>query len=368
MPRGLTGSTKRRKGEVGRRQWLGAHGRSKKQAQLIVTDGFMEGHKVRVLIDPGATENFLSRSVAMKLGLMLMKDVSEEVELPNGQTEVIETLPRSVELSIGRYKESIEWRVIRLARYDVILGMPWMEQYNPKVDWRRKVITSSGWKIYGDRIRSQNRNLPLFVMGTASISRDDVCFLGLIRDIGSTDKPYIPESLNDIFMEYKDVFPDDLPAGLPPKRRVDHKIEVIPGSTSTCKAPYRLVPNELEECKAQVEEMLSKGFIQPSVSPYGAPVLFVKKKDGSMRLCIDYRGLNQQTVKNKYPLPRMDDLFDQLQGAKYFTKLDLRSDYHQIRIADEDVHKIAFRTRYGQFEYLVICLLVSLMHQLHSWD
>ena len=115
-----------------------------------------------------------------------------------------------------------------------------------------------------------------------------------------------------------------------------------------------MAPKELEELKKQLQELLDKGLIQPSVSPWGAPVLFVKKKDGSLRLCIDYRELNRVTVKNKYPLPRIDDLFDQLAGATVFSKIDLRSRYHQLKIKREDVPKIAFRTRYGHYEFLVL--------------
>ena len=115
-----------------------------------------------------------------------------------------------------------------------------------------------------------------------------------------------------------------------------------------------MAPTELKELKVQMEEMVNKGFVRPSTSPWGAPVLFVKKKDGSMRLCIDYRELNKVTIRNQYPLPRIDDLFDQLQGAKVFSKIDLRSGYHQLRVHDEDVPKTAFRTRYGHFEFLVM--------------
>ena len=117
-----------------------------------------------------------------------------------------------------------------------------------------------------------------------------------------------------------------------------------------------MAPAELKELKVQMEEMVNKGFVRPSTSPWGVSILFVKKKDGSMRLCIDYREMNKVTIRNQYPLPRIDDLFDKLQGAKVFSKIDLRSGYHQLRVHDEDVFKTTFRTRYGHFEFLVMPL------------
>ncbi|GJZ33886.1 putative reverse transcriptase domain-containing protein [Tanacetum coccineum] len=137
-------------------------------------------------------------------------------------------------------------------------------------------------------------------------------------------------------------------------RDVEFNIELIPGAEPISKAPYRMAPIELKELKDQLQELLERGFIRPSVSPWGAPVLFVKKKDGSMRLCIDYRELNKITIRNRYPLPRIDDLFDQLQGAKHFSKIDLRSGYHQLRVKEQDISKTAFRTRYGHYEFLVM--------------
>ena len=134
-----------------------------------------------------------------------------------------------------------------------------------------------------------------------------------------------------VVSEFVDVFPDELP-GLPPHREVEFGIDLVPGATPISKAPYRLSPAELKELKQQLQELTESGFVRPSTSLWGAPVLFVKKKDGSLRMCIDYRMLNSVTIKNKYPLPRIDDLFDQLRGASMFSKIDLRSGYHQLRI------------------------------------
>ncbi|GJP46788.1 hypothetical protein CLOM_g6031 [Closterium sp. NIES-68] len=152
----------------------------------------------------------------------------------------------------------------------------------------------------------------------------------------------------------QDILPDDLPNELPPYRTHQHEIVEEPGSKPTFRAPYRLSPTELTDMKKQIEYLLAKGLIRPSTSAYGAPVLFTPKPDGSLRMCIDYRALNKQTIKNKYPIPRIDDLLDQLRGATVFSKLDLRSGYWQIRMADNSIHKTAFRTRYGSYEYLVM--------------
>nr|GFC44453.1 putative reverse transcriptase domain-containing protein [Tanacetum cinerariifolium] len=141
---------------------------------------------------------------------------------------------------------------------------------------------------------------------------------------------------------------------IPPVREVEFNIELIPRAEPISKAPYRMAPIELKDLKYQLQELLERGFIRLSVSPWGAPVLFVKKKDGSMRLCIDYRKLNKIIIRNRYPLPRIDDLFDQLQGAMHFSKIDLRSGYHQLRVKEQDISKTAFRTRYGHYEFLVM--------------
>ncbi|GJU71437.1 putative reverse transcriptase domain-containing protein [Tanacetum coccineum] len=153
--------------------------------------------------------------------------------------------------------------------------------------------------------------------------------------------------------DFPEVFLDDL-TGLPPVREIEFRIDLIPGALPVVKSPYRLAPSEMQELSNQLKDLQEKGFIRPSHSPWGAPVLFVKKKDGALRMCIDYRELNKLTIKNRYPLPRIDDLFDQLQGACCFSKIDLRSGYHQLRVREEDIPKTAFRTRYGHFEFTVM--------------
>jgi predicted aspartyl protease len=170
-------------------------------------------------------------------------------------------------------------------------------------------------------------------------------------NIKPSDAPIISKLVN----EYCDVFPDDLPKGLPPERFIEHHIKLEPGSQPTFRNYNRLSPQDLDELKVHLKDLLDHGFIRAAHSPYGAPVLFAKKAgEVKRRLCIDYRDLNRITIKDKYPLPRVDELLDRLLGAKYFTKLDLRSGYHQVRVAQEDIQKTAFNTRYGQYEYLVV--------------
>ncbi|GKF34025.1 putative reverse transcriptase domain-containing protein [Tanacetum coccineum] len=156
-----------------------------------------------------------------------------------------------------------------------------------------------------------------------------------------------------IVRDFPKVFPEDLP-GLPPTRPVEFQIDLILGAAPVARAPYRLAPSEMKELSEQLQELSDKGFIRPSSSPWGAPVLFVKKKDRSFRMCIDYHKLNKLTVKNRYPLPRIDDLFDQLQGSGIYSKIDLRSGYHHLRVRDQDIPKTAFRTWYGHYEFQVM--------------
>ncbi|GKA10086.1 putative reverse transcriptase domain-containing protein [Tanacetum coccineum] len=215
----------------------------------------------------------------------------------------------------------------------------------------------------GNASRDSNFNV---VMGTFLLNNR---YASILFDTG-TDRSFISTAFSSLVniaptllensydVELADgkivrVFSEDL-SGLPPARPVEFQIDLILGAAPVARAPYRLAPSEMKELSEQLQELSDKGFIRPSSSPWGAPVLFVKKKDGSFRMCIDYRELNKLTVKNRYPLSRIDDLFDQLQGSSIYSKIDLRSGYHQLRVREQDIPKTAFRTRYGYYEFQVM--------------
>ena len=176
----------------------------------------------------------------------------------------------------------------------------------------------------------------------------------VIQEVVEQASPEVQNPLRNIIHDFQDVFPEKLPKGVPPSRDVEHAIETEPEAIPPSRAPYRLGPKEIEEMEEQIRDLLSQGYIQPSYSPYGAPILFVPKKDGRWRMCVDYRLLNRQTKKDKYPIPRINELLDKLGSAQFFTKLDLASVYHQIAMEAEDVHKTAFRTTQGSYEFLVM--------------
>ena len=236
----------------------------------------------------------------------------------------------------------------------MILGMNWLSRHQMMVDCRMKRVI----------LRTPNEDEVTFI-GERSNHLSNVISVASARKmvrkgceaylsyVISTVKARPSASDIPTVSDFPNVFPKELP-GLPPHKEIDVAINVVPGATPASITPYRMAPVELKELKLQLQELIEKRFIRPSVSPWGAPVLFVKEKDGTLRLCIDYRQLNKFTIKNKYMLPRIDDLFDQLKGASIFSKIDLRSGYHQLRIKDVDVHKTAFRTRYGHYEFFVM--------------
>ena len=230
--------------------------------------------------------------------------------------------------------------------------MDWLSEHDAQIDCKKKKVTlriSEGEKVEFQGQKQVKKFLTM-IQAKQLLRQGCEAYLAHVIDV---DKKMPKIEDVPVVNEFPDVFPDELP-GLPPDREIKFAIDLAPGTEPVSKAPYRMARVEMKELATQLQDLLDKGFIRPSVSPWGALVLFVKKKDGSMRLCIDYRELNKLTIKNKYPLPRIDDLFDQLKGALCFSKIDLRSGYHQLKIKPEDIPKTAFRTRYGHYEFLVM--------------
>jgi hypothetical protein len=214
----------------------------------------------------------------------------------------------------------------------VILGMSWMKGHSVQLDTVSHTV----------RLNSPANGVVVLQLPPSTAKHSSIHYTAA-------------QNMEDICVarEFPDVFPDDL-SGMPSNQDVEFTIDLQPGTSPISRRPYKMTPKELGELKVQLNELMDKGFIRSSSSPWGCPALFVKKKDQFLRLCVDYRPLNAITIKNKYPLPRIDILFDQSVGAKVFFKVDLHSGYHQIKIRLEDVHKTAFSIRYGLYEYLVM--------------
>ncbi|GJV34092.1 putative reverse transcriptase domain-containing protein [Tanacetum coccineum] len=302
----------------------------------VVTGTFLLNNcYASMLFDSGADRSFVSTTFSALLDVTpTTLNTSYAVELADRRISETNIVLRGWILGLLGHPFDIDLMPVELGSFDVIIGMDWLAKYHALIVCDEKVVRIP----YGNEVL---------------IIRGDNC------DSGITSKKVEDRSeekrLEDVSIvrEFPEVFPDDLP-GLPPARQVKFQIDLVPGATPVARAPYRLTPAEMQELSTQLQEIFDRGFIRRSSSPWGAPILFVKKKDGSFRMCIDYRELNKLTVKNRYPLPRIDDLFDQLQGSRVYSKIDLRSGYHQLRVREEDISNTAFRTRYGHYEFQVM--------------
>ncbi|KAJ0800572.1 putative nucleotidyltransferase, Ribonuclease H [Helianthus annuus] len=325
-------------------------------ANDVITGTFLINHVyASCLFDTGADKSFVSLEFESLLKCKRSKlPKSFAVEVANGKTVTVNSVLSNCSLILNDHTFSINLIPMQMGSFDIIVGMDWLRQVRAEVVCSEKFIrlplpNGDSLHVYGEK-PSQGLKLMSCIKANKCLRKGTFTFLAHI-----VEKKGKGPSISDVpvVRNFPDVFPDDLP-GPPPARSVDFRIDLVPGATPVAKSPYRLAPSEIQELSSQLQELLDKGFIRPSTSPWGAPVLFVKKKDGSFRMCIDYRELNKLTIKNRYPLPRIDDLFDQLQGATCFSKIDLRSGYHQLRVLEEDVPKTAFRTRYGHYEFVVM--------------
>ncbi|GJW86555.1 putative reverse transcriptase domain-containing protein [Tanacetum coccineum] len=320
----------------------------------VVTGTFLLNNcYASILFDTGADRSFVSTTFSSLIDITpTTLDHYYDVELADGKIIGINTIIRGCTLNFLDHPFNINLMPVELGNFDVIVGMDWLAKYNAVIDCAEKIVRipwgNETLIIHGDESNQGNETRLNIISCTKThkyLLKGHHVFLAHVITKEIEDKSG-EKRLEDvpIVRDFPEVFPEDL-LGLPPTRQVEFQIDLVPGAAPVARAPYRLAPSEMKELSEQLQELSDKGFIRPSSSPWGAPVLFVKKKDGSFRMCIDYRELNKLTMKNRYPLLRIDDLFDQLQGSSVYSKIDLRSGYHQLRVREEDIPKTAFRTR-----------------------
>ncbi|GJS47597.1 putative reverse transcriptase domain-containing protein [Tanacetum coccineum] len=315
-------------GEARGKAYVLGEGEAKPDPNVVKGTFLLNNHYASMIFDSGADRSFMLTTFSTLLDITLdTLDVSYAVKLVDGRISKTNTILRGCTLGLLGHPFNIDLMSVELESFDVIIGIDWLANHHAVIVCDEKIVQIP----YGDEV--------LIVQVTK-------------KEIEDKSEEKCLEDVPTV-RDFPKVFPEDLP-GLPLMRQVEFQINLVPGAALVACAPYRLAPSKLQELSTQLQELSDKGFIRPSSSPSGAPVLFVKKKDGSFRMCIDYRELNKLTVKNQYLLPRIDDLFDQLQGSSVYSKIDLRSGYHQLRVRDEDIPKTAFRTRYGHYEFQVM--------------
>nr|GEX46385.1 putative reverse transcriptase domain-containing protein [Tanacetum cinerariifolium] len=308
----------------------------------------------QVLFDLGSDKSFVNTSFSHLIDINPVRlNTIYEVELADGRVASTKIVLKGCTINLVGHLFKIDLMPIELGMFDVIIGMDWLVEKDAVIVCGKKVVhvpyKNKTLVVEGDRGASRLKVISC-IKARKFIERGSQLFMA-----HATEKEPQEKQIEDVpvIREFPKVFPDDL-LGLPPPRQVEFQIDLAPGAAPVARTPYRLAPSKMKELAKQLQELSKKGFIRPTSSTWGAPVLFVKKKDGSFRMCIDYRELNKLTFKNRYPLPRIDDLFDQLQGSSVYSKINLRTGYHQLRIREEDIPITAFRTRYGHYEFRVM--------------
>ncbi|XP_039820334.1 uncharacterized protein LOC120682466 [Panicum virgatum] len=309
-------------------------------------------HNLIALLDSGSTSNFINQAVADDIGLHFHNSAGASVIVANGDRVQCQGLARDVATRIGVDFFALEWYAIPLDCFDMVLGIAFLKTLGP-ILWDFDELCMSFWhrghKVFWRGIDSPQRALlPADRVPFPRVQRQPLRDRLNFISNNANDTPLLDEMLNS----FADVF--EPPISLPPQRPCDHRIHLLPDSQPAKVRPYRYPQMQKDELESQCATMLQQGIIRPSTSPFSAPVLLVKKHDGSWRFCVDYRALNKITVKDKFPIPIVEELIDELHGATFFTKLDLRAGYHQIRVHPNDIEKTAFRTHEGHFEFLVM--------------
>ncbi|KAJ0927423.1 putative nucleotidyltransferase, Ribonuclease H [Helianthus annuus] len=319
--------------------------------------GNVKGKSVQVLLDGGSTHSFVQTRIAAYLNLTIEAISPFTVLVGSGERLPCTGLAKQVEVTIQGHTVLVDFYVLPLQGWDMVLGVSWLSTLGP-------VVTDYA----ASQFEFQNKGRRIMWKGDTGPLVQSIQFNGL-RRLAQTDSidglfhlalssPTLPcpstchVDLQPLLSEYEAVFQP--PSGLPPVRPQDHAIDLLPNSSSVSVRPYRYPHFQKQEIERLVAEMLHQGLIRPSTSPFSSPVLLIRKKDGTWRFCVDYRALNALTIRDRFPIPSIDELFDELYGAQIFSKLDLLSGYHQIRIKDDDIPKTAFRTHDGHYEFVVM--------------
>jgi hypothetical protein len=329
--------------------------------QTLRVMGQINHNPVAILIDSGSTHNFLQDRVAKQLGLTTTPAHSFKVLVGNGEELQCTTICPSVSLILGPHSFTIDLFVLPLSGAELVLGVQWLKTLGPiMTDYEKLTMsfTKDGQQVHLQGMPKpipEEANLHQFHRLISTNAIDTYFHLQLLQP--DTALPSSSSSHEDIRVQtlisrFASLFQP--PTHLPPKRPVDHKISLLHDADPVNVRPYRYPHFQKQEIENQVREMLANGIIQHSSSAFSSTVLLVRKKDGSWRFCVDYRALNAITSKDRFPIPAIDELLDELYGTQWFSKLDLRSGYHQIRMDRGDIHKMAFRTHQGHYEFLVM--------------
>ncbi|KAA3484634.1 DNA/RNA polymerases superfamily protein [Gossypium australe] len=307
------------------------------------------------LIDPGSTHSYICMKLVSSMSMPIEStEFVIKVSNPLGKSVLVDKVCKYCPLMIKGHYFKANLMLLPFDELDIILGMDWLTTHDVIVNCEKKYIElrcENGDTLHVESDEQDKSPVVISHMTTQRYVRKGYeAYLAFVMNAKEIE---LKIEAVPIVCEYSDVFPEQFP-GFPPVREVEFGIELAPDTVPISVSPYRMAPTELKELKTQLQDLTDNDFARLSCSPWGAPVLFVKKKDGSMKLCTDYRQLNKVTVKNKYPLQRIDNLFDQLKGATVFFKIDLRSGYYHLRVKDSNIPKTAFRTRYGRYEFLVM--------------
>ncbi|GJQ93445.1 putative reverse transcriptase domain-containing protein [Tanacetum coccineum] len=329
----------------------------------VVTGTFLlNNHYASILFDTGADRSFVSTAFSSLIDIIpTTLDHGYDIELSDDKIIWVNTIIQGCTLNFLNHPFNIDLIPVEIGSFEVIIGMDWLSKYHDIIVYDEKIIRIPFGNeiliVHGDGSNNEHESRLNIISCTKTqkyLLKGCQVFLAHITPKKAEDKSG-EKRLEDvpIVQDFLEVFPEDL-SGIPLTRQVEFQIDLVPGAAPVARAPYRLAPSEMKELSDQLQELSDIGFIRPSFSPWGAPVLFVKKKDRSFRMGIDYRELNKLMVKNYYRLQRIDYLFDQLQGLSVYSKIDLRSSYNGLRVREEDILKTAFRTRYGHYEFQVM--------------